>query len=273
VFEHLLGFDAAANPGPDHTLWKVLNTPRPRGLTLISSDWSGSGLPTPPSADLPAFPVSYIVQFKRPEFLRGARAAQWTLWHAPYYRFRREPIQQRVLKRLETNIGTQAVVRYAAPAFHTNQDLDTARWTGSIISQTGHVAPSILADHKVWTYQRADSPGRGNPKGPLRSFDSFNTLFRPLQEETARTSTEVVRSEGVVAHVDLVARAVLLREPTLRRVVGEWDASLQEAGVSVRERRAAASFAAIQTLMSWIGARWWLLDQAALRSPGATKAL
>ncbi|MDR6613087.1 hypothetical protein [Leifsonia sp. 1010] len=272
VFEQLLGFDAAANPDPDHVLWKVLNAPRPRGLTLLSTNWSGSGLPKPLGSDLPAFPVSYIVQFKRPEFLRGARAAQWTLWRAPYYRFRREPTQQRVLKRLEINVGTEAVVRYAAPAFHTNQELDAARWTRSIISRTGHVAPSTLADHKVWTYQEADSPGRGNPTGPLRSFDSFNTLFRPLEEGPARPSGLAVQGTAVVSHVDLLARAALLREPALRRVIYEWDASLQEAGVSFRERHVACSYAAVQTLMSWIGARWWLLDQAAVRSEGAAEA-
>jgi hypothetical protein len=264
VFEHLLGFDAAADPGKDHVLWKVLSAPRPHGLVLRTDSWSGSGLAAPNQALLPSFLVSYIVQFKRPEFLRGARAKQWALWGGPYFRFGRDATQQRVLKRLEVNLGDQAVVRYAAPAFHTSSELDAARWAREIIALTGHVAPTTLADHRVWTYQAADSPGRGNPSGPLRNFDTFRTLFRPSEAAgvAPRAPREVMRADEVANHVHTLASVAKLREPRLREVIAKWNASLLEAGVDARNRSIATSFATVQTILSWNDARWWLLDGA-----------
>jgi len=265
VLEKLLGFDAAANPDANHVLWSVLSASRPPGLVLTSESWAGSGFAAPEQVHLPTFPISYVVQFKRPEYLRGSRAAQWRLWHAPYYRFRRETDQQRVLKRLELNLGSEAVVRYAAPAFHTNPQLDAARWARTIISQTGHVSPTTLADHQVWTYQAADQPGRGNPAGPLRSFETFGTIFRSPEAISGETSRDLMRGDGLAAHVRALGQVAMLREPHLRRVVGAWDVSLREADVGAGYRANVTSFAAFMTLLTWLGARWWLLDRAALR--------
>jgi hypothetical protein len=82
----------------------------------------------PPASRLPPTPVSLILQYKRPEYLSGPRAEQWRFWRQPYFRFGRTSDQHTVLRRLERNLGSDAIVRYAAPAFWRRGDLDAAHF-------------------------------------------------------------------------------------------------------------------------------------------------
>lgn len=267
VLEHLVGFDASANPDYTHVIWRVIAASRPRGVTLLSEHWTGSPERLPSQAVLPTYPISFIVQFKRPEYLRGHRASQWRMWRAPYYRFTRDAGQQRVLKRLEINLSGDAIVRYAAPAFHTYQELDAARLARSVVARTGHVSPSVLANHVVWTYRSAGSSGRANPNGPRRPFERLSDMFRepdPNHSPIPPSNTTIARSDGMAAHVRALAQATTDKEPALRRSLDEWRGELHRAQVPSRDVAVVVDFAAIQTMMKRLGASWWLLDRNSL---------
>lgn len=260
VLEKLTGFDAAADPDPEHLIWTVLGVPRPRGLSLLPSHWVNSRSGMPKSADLPRIPKSLILQFKRPEYLYGSRAAQRRLWHGPYYRFVRSREQHEVLKRLEKNLVGAAVVRYAAPAFHTLGELEIAQMQKAIISRSGYVAPSVFGRHQVWTYNKAGTHGRGNPAGRTRSVESFDQLFASLLGVSGRKG-EVVRYDGLAEHLAVLADACRPRAPRLRRVVDEWARSLRRAPVPRSLIPPLADYATIQTLVAWQGAAWWIVDR------------
>lgn len=269
VLEHLVGFDAAASPDPAHVLWRVLGAPRPKGLVLLPAHWTGAPGGRPAKGRLPSNPVSFMVQFKRPEIIRSHAGKQWRLWGQPYYRFKIDPAQQRTLKRLEQNTGGEAVVRYAAPAFATDQEMDIARLSRQVIASSGHVSPATLSGHSVWTYLSAGSAGKANPTGRERPFDRLSDLFRePDDYDESRpieTSTEIVTFDAIGAHVESLANAALDRQPEVRRIVNTWRRQLSREDVRPAVVAAVVNFAAVQTLLSRVGASWWVFDRNAVR--------
>lgn len=101
------------------------------------------------------------------------------MWRRPFFRFRRAAAQHNVLRRLERNLLGQAVVRYAAPAFHELGELEEAQIRRRVIELSGHVSPVTLGSHRVWTYIGPGTHGRGNPDSKERPFEPFESLFVP----------------------------------------------------------------------------------------------
>jgi len=268
VLEHLVGFDVAASPDASHVLWRVLGAPRPKGLVLLSDHWIGAPGRRPANKRLPRDPMSFMVQFKRPELIRSHAGKQWSLWRAPYFRFKLDSNQQRTLKRLEINTAGDAMVRYAAPAFSTNQEMDIARISGRVISSSGHVSPATLSGHSVWTYLMAGSVGRANPTGDESPFDRLSDLFsEPDDYDESRTlepSSDVATFDGIGGHVETLANAALDRQPEVRGMVRGWRRQLLQQGIPPATVVAVSNFAAVQTLMSRLGARWWIFDRNTL---------
>jgi hypothetical protein len=127
VLESIVGYDAAADPGPDHVIWRLLAIERPVGLRLVPTLWDGAPR-SPLAGRLPSAPVSLLLQFTRPEWLTDRRSGQWRLWGRAYYRFTIDGPQLALLRRLETAVGGQALVPYAAPAFHLGGSWRRTMW-------------------------------------------------------------------------------------------------------------------------------------------------
>lgn len=262
VLEKLLGFDAASDPNPHHVLWAVLALPRPHGVQLIPPLWGASKAAQPPAAALPSYPISVFLQFKRPEYLKGPTAKQWKMWHHPYYRFKRSKAQQQVLGRLERRLGVEAVVRYAAPAFHTLGELEAAQLALSVITQAGHVSPARLQRHQWWTYDAPGNLGRANPDGEPHVFERFGALLdEALSRFADARELQPYQTEplsGLQEHLRAAAAACREREPQLRRDVDSWARQLDTLNLDSRTAGALRDFASVQSLMARINGAWWL---------------
>jgi hypothetical protein len=259
VLEKIVGFDAAANPGIEHLVWKVLLAPRPAGVVLLPTHWAG--MQQPASTDLPRNPTSLILQFKRPEYMYGGRASQRAMWKGSYYRFARDADQQKVLKRLEANLRDQAIVRYAAPAFHTQNELDVCKLASSVIEHSGHVRPGLLVGHKVWTYQRPGEAGKPNPSGKARPFETLAELFPETESsgDDPEPSLAIMPSDGIANHLHALGSAALMREPILRASIGQWKSGLLALDVPFTLVEKLGDFAAVQSLLDRVGAGWWIV--------------
>ncbi len=261
VLEKLLGYDAASAPPHDHVIWQILAVPRPRGVQLVSGYWQ-TGM-RPPASRLPAAPISLVVQYKRPEFLYGGRAKQWRLWHEPYLRFTVAARQQSVLLRLDRQLGSEALVRYAAPAFWQRGEFDAALLSRSMLTQTGFVSPERLAGHRVWTYVAPGQDGRPNPSGRPTRFEVLDELLGSRERSVLppTSGTELVVREGLQAHLRRVAGAAREREPRLRRAVDAWAADLREQvpELEPQPRASVVDLATIATVISAYGAAWYLV--------------
>ncbi|WP_457252743.1 hypothetical protein [Pedococcus sp. P5_B7] len=262
VLEKLLGFDAAGNPDPDHVIWRVLALPRPPAVQLVPPLWGAAKALQPPAAALPLYPISLFLQFKRPEYLRGPAAKQWKMWRHPYYRFQRTTEQQRVLGRLERRLGGQAIVRYAAPAFSTLGDLETAQLTSSVITQSGHVPPARLVRHLWWTYDSPGNLGRANPNGKPTLFETFDVLLEEaLGRSTAGRELQPYPTEplaGMGEHLLTTAAACREREPRLRRDVDLWARQLEGLNLNSQTVDSLRALASIQSLMAQTRSVWWV---------------
>jgi hypothetical protein len=263
VLEGRLGFDAATAPDPSSSLlWQLLSVPRPRGLLLIPPLWSVGSRPTP--GDLPGWPVSLILQYKRPEYMWGARAAQWKLWRRPYFRFRRTGKQQRILKRLEVRVGSGAVVRYAAPAFWRQSELEAAHLSRTVLAQSGFVSPTAMGSHAVWTYTEPGRYGRANPDGPPQHFDTLDELLGAILDPMSREEAPLpVRRQSLEDHIGELGAAARTREPRLRARVNAWRENVRRTEIDIPAEAVAlaADIAAVTTLLAGIGATWHLAER------------
>jgi hypothetical protein len=259
VAEKLLGYDAASDPARTSPIWQVLGVPRPKGVKLLPQHWTpGIG---PHVRQIPSIPVSLILQYKRPEYLRGANAKQWHRWGQPYYRFTRSAPQHEVLRRIERRLMGGAVVRYAAPAFHERGQFESAILRGSVVAESGFVAPATLGSHRVWTYQGPGKTGYANPDGPWERFASMQDVFSAgliSGLDQAERPAELVPVETMDSHLSSLAAAVGERWPTLRSDIGEWMAEVERAnlGLDDQTRRRLFWISTVATGLSRIGASW-----------------
>jgi hypothetical protein len=258
VLEKILGYDAAADPWSGHRVWAVLGVPRPPGIHLLPSFW----LPgVEPSVErLPQHPVSLILQYKRPTYLKGAAAKQWARWQRPYYRFERSKDQQRVLRRFEGATEGEVIVRYASPAFWRHNDLEQNQYMRTVLQASGFVAPSVLGNHRVWTYDRPGTVGYPNPSGRGRIFESIDEMLssRVLTDQ----SRALVTIGGPDEHLANLATIALTQEPTLTRSLGTWRSSLQNAAIGLSDQvtQRVVNYIAVQSILARIGAAWYMME-------------
>lgn len=263
VLEGIVGYDGIADPDIKHIVWKILKIPRPKGVILSPALWRGGSRPSP--SDLNSKPITLVLQYKRPEFLRGARALQWNLWHKPYYRFKRSTKQQSILARLEQNLSTSAVVRYASPAFWTRADYEAYASTGAVIEESGFVSPKALINHSVWTYTEPGIAGRANPSGLKAQFESASSLGELLSSPIRRDLSESIETVNDYGY-ELARRLGSLadyRQPTLRKGIQVFAQNLfaTELDISDKAKLSIIALSAFTTLLKKFGASWYLVKQ------------
>lgn len=256
VLEKILGYDAAADPDPTHPIWQVLALPRPPSLRLLPSHWPLGA--SPPATRLPRVPISLLLQFKRPEYLRGPAAKQWHRWRKPYFRFSRRAFQHRVLLRMERSCQGQAVVRYAAPAFWTVTELEARHLSRKVLSSSGFVSPSTLGSHQVWTYTQPGVKGFGNPDGARTRFETLDELFAGQINARYGVLARVESDDPYSAHLQLLGTAAVDREPQLRADLRRWRRRIESSVPNLPDATVAdlLRYVAVQSLAHRLGSAW-----------------
>lgn len=268
VLEEIVGFDAATHPTRRNRVWRILGVSRPPGVHLASVALDREV----PEVRLPNRPLSLFLQYKVPDHMVGAAAAQWRLWGRPFYRFDCRGRQHQTLRRLERAIGREAVVRYAAPAFSRLSELERATYRGRVMVRSGFVSPLGLGRHKVWTYVEPGNSGRPNPSGRQRTFESVQDVVSGLNDlaSTVDTATGAIEStEGWRDHLRRLGEAARDREPLLRAAVAKWSERIalidlddytepRLPEVVVQDLR---DFASVMSLASKLNASWVLVPR------------
>lgn len=261
VLEKVLGYDAVAQADAHHEIWQVLGLARPPGVVLVPPHWGGGNRPQQQS--LPTVPISLVFQYKRPDYMYGPSAKQWRLWQRPYFRFERTRRQQTVLHRLERSLGGRALVRYMSPAFWQRGQLEAACLNGTLLRRSGFVPPSVLNNHRYWTYIAPGRIGRANPDGEPRDFEDLTQLLSQLdgEQRIEAGSQELVSGDDALrTHLGLVGQAARTREPSIRIPVDRWIRAVRETVTSLEADtiEAIRDVASITSLMSAVGGSWWI---------------
>lgn len=118
VAEKFLGFDVAVavQGAPPRLLGRLLDTVIPPGFDI-------DGLH--PDVGMGSAPrlASLFFQYKRSDHVVGGKATGFGHFQRPFYRFRIDKAQHKQLEGLASASEGQALVRYVAPLFHTDQEL------------------------------------------------------------------------------------------------------------------------------------------------------
>ncbi len=249
VLECTVGFDAA------------MFTRHPDLMKMFPWGWSASVRLRPRQwIDLryiddvfPPFRFNLFVQYKRPEYLRTRRSKEWHTWKSPYFRYEITPHQQEALERVHENVGDNALVVYASPAFHTHTRLWSAIESRSLVNETNFVEIVALRNHTRLTYTSAGSYGVAFSEPEEIEFLSLGrrlSLLRKIRYE--RRNSEFVKQTSANVHQAMMdatrgsEHAALYRR-VLERMQADWKS---------REDELALAFVRLHAFEFATGARW-----------------
>jgi len=187
-------------------------------------------------------------------YLTRATAAQWAFWQARYYRIDIENEQHLRLRRLETNLNGSAAVRYAAPAFHTRQQLEHNQVRITVLRNSHFASPGAIGpQHSIYSYRQGGSAGYSNREPHKIEGESYESLIAV----TANTATE----ETLVQHLERIAAGVI-RLPGLLELLGRFLSATTElspeVGAGVAGAVADLGLSCLE--IGRAGASWWILD-------------
>jgi hypothetical protein len=219
--EGILGFDDGF-----FVPWWILATVAPYVRPSRRPHWSGIILSDLEQVsekigqELPPFRMNLFIQYKRPEHMKRASAAEWSSWNCRYFRYYTTPHQQDLLEKLDAHAAGRAVSVYASAAFSTSSDLFKFGEDKTVLVHSNVANVAQLKGHQRFTYASPGTIGvacseptriEGEGLAVLSRLDGFEAL--PFQKhiiDAAKTVEAVVQdSNRFNRHLFQVARNAL----------------------------------------------------------------
>ncbi|ANB96717.1 hypothetical protein [Vibrio parahaemolyticus] len=158
VFEGKIGIDAALEA--QHPLfWDLFGyNDIPTGAILNDFRWGFIWRTIKNKTRLlPTFKTNLLIQAKRPHYLkRSTKVLKGLGIQSAHWRIEVTPHQQVLLEKVSDKLRNRALVVYAAPAFHTFDDLYNYTEHQEVFENSSFVKVNRMADHEKWLY---DAPG------------------------------------------------------------------------------------------------------------------
>lgn len=258
VLEAIVGYDTVASVDPNHTIWRVLRTPRPPGVMLLPAYFSSKG--TRVVGRIPQSSVNLILQYKRPEYLNSPKSKQWHFWNNEYFRFQVTEHQQKALARLERSIGTRGLVRYACPAFKESSELEIHQIGGNVLANSGFVSPNRLGVHKVWTYQKPGIFGIPNHSGEPQKFESFRQILNETEDIASKSSISISNQNFDI--LNQMKDGLLESFPKVMESVENWIGNLKfdQVELASDQYESLRNYAFIQSSLRKLKAHWLVVN-------------
>jgi hypothetical protein len=134
-----------------------------RGVQLLRYDFDYIWRRRNSRKRLPPFQLNMFIQAKRPQYTRRAPKALKTIGlGSPYWQFDLTAHQQIALEQLGRQLGSKALVTYAAPAFHTSADLYRHTINKSVVEASTFPEVTALSGHQAWNYSEPGNQGIAN---------------------------------------------------------------------------------------------------------------
>ncbi|WP_316846863.1 hypothetical protein [Pedobacter psychrodurus] len=203
VFEKTIGVDRASLCVHDY-LWKLYGFSAPLGGSVLRSHhfhyiWTN----TKPKKVLPDFNLNLFIQAKRSEYSSRSKVKLSPQINGAHWYFEVTPHQQVSLELLEKELAADALVVYAAPVFHEQQQLYNHTSNQTIVSNSTFPKVSMLTGHSKWYYNKGGLTGVANPD--FEDFDEVNLLS---QIETLRNQTGDYRLNSRVQNLQKLSQAI-----------------------------------------------------------------
>lgn len=175
--EAMLGFDVMTTLESRNTAWRAM------GLTHRS----GVSIHHRAPNQLPDAVFNLFIQYKRSDALKSSRAMHHTYFGGLYYRFRFDTPKNQLatLHELAAASGSAAHIVYAAPEFHTVQELWDAMIAGKIIANSVIVeATQLQSGHKAFNFKTGKTSLQNPEPEPVKASPA-DVWFAQLEGRTA----------------------------------------------------------------------------------------
>lgn len=203
VFEHVVGFDVALRTS-DRRLWRhfphmypwwhyVLGS-APVGVLPMSAWWREL---EDDMERFPKFKFNCFLQVKRPSRMVRADAAEYESWNAPYFRYDTRGHQQEALELLAQRTNGNAIVAYAAAAFHKLQHLWSAVSDREVVQRSNFCGAEKLNGHERYSYAAAGNTGiaHSDPT-PIESVPFEQAFEQLIGQEPAQSNLAFLKQIG-----------------------------------------------------------------------------
>jgi len=184
---------------------------------------------------------------------------------SPFWRFPLTPHQQKALEKLANNLNNRALVCYACPAFHTQQNL--YKWTlePRIVDNSTFPDVSLLSGHEAWNFSSPGAAGVANPD-PLRiEQPPLITRLLSLIELSEKSDETLTNQLGVLARACTLAVQTETNEADFTQA--RFAEAVRQIGLVVNEevderRQDVISFLTIQAFALLLRLDWLVVGNA-----------
>jgi hypothetical protein len=125
--------------------------------------------------------ANLFIQFKRSEYCTGKRSKPYQHWQTPYYEYRIDKNQQKILSDFSKRNQRTLSVIYAAPVFHLRSDFVANKRGNTIIDNSNVVRVSKLNNHSKYTFCDPDL-GRAFSEPEMIEAESIKTIISNIKE-------------------------------------------------------------------------------------------
>lgn len=168
------------------------------------------------NSHLPPFRLNLFVQYKRPEWMHGATAAERSSWNAPYFRYTIDAKQQGLLEDIVEAAAGRAAVVYAAAAFRLNSELFGHAEAGTVVPSSNISSVEMLNGHGRFTYTGPGSYGIAHSEPEAIEGPSLDTILARMDGNEGLPFTK---------HMKLTAQSIESAMGDDRDALDLWTAS------------------------------------------------
>lgn len=212
---------------------------------------------------LPTFATNLFLQVKRPEFL--SRSNNSVRISGAHYRFTIKQHQQGALGHLAKTLGRRGRVFYAAPVFHTHDDLYRLTAQRELVENSNFAPIHRLNGHKRWLYSRPGASGVGHSEPEKIDEPSFSDQLSDLDamsRELDNQRHDTILEEGLLFVARVIqssARETSLFSPVSREYLRRTEVLSIERHESYA-LQAAKLFMQIVTFCQLFGVQWHVVS-------------
>lgn len=204
VFEKSIGIDRASSCLNNY-LWNLYGYTAPLGgIALRGRPFSFIWGTSNPTKLLPDFSLNLFIQAKRASYSSQSKTSLAPHIIGPYWHFEITPHQQIALEQLEIVLSPDALVVYASPAFHLQQNLYNHTSNQTIVENSTFPKASALSGHSKWYY---DTPGTSGVANPDFEFIEGEDLFKKI--EIFRQSKGKSNKNDSIENLQKIANRIL----------------------------------------------------------------
>lgn len=203
VLEGVLGFDVLVDlDGEASDLQALLGVAIPAGMNWKSHFGGVTGVGSAPKW------ASIFIQYKRSDWVTRRHGVFKTKFSGPFHRFDVDPDQHALLAGLREAAAGEALVIYAAPRFHANDDMLHYRRNRLVLERTAFIEVESGADHHYGAYDETSAWLCSDPEAATGlSLPGLLSSIRRLDLPAVDSSSEALRT-----HIATVAGATRFME-------------------------------------------------------------